>query len=84
MMFQLKNKSALVTGAATGLGQAIAIALARNGASVAISDKTLDSLQDTEAEIAKLKQQVISLAIDVRDLDQVRRGRRGYSTTGSG
>ena len=79
MPFQLRDKSALVTGAATGLGQAIAIALARNGAAVAISDKTVDSLQETEAEIAKLGQKVVCVAIDVRNLDQVHAGAEAAS-----
>src|SRR4051794_26263322 len=51
IMFQLDGKKALVTGAATGLGQAIAVALARNGAGVALSDLRAESLAETEAMI---------------------------------
>jgi len=47
-MFELSGKVALVTGAATGLGQAIAVALARNGADLAISDKLAEKLIETE------------------------------------
>lgn len=73
-MFQLNTKTALITGAATGLGQAIAVALARSGATVAISDQAVDSLRDTEAAIRALGQKALSLAIDVRDLRQVSAG----------
>lgn len=37
-MFDLNGKTALVTGAATGLGAAISVALAQSGADVAVSD----------------------------------------------
>lgn len=53
-MFQLNGKIAFVTGAATGLGQAIAIALAKNGADVVITDR----LDDTEKLIQKVGRRV--------------------------
>jgi 2-deoxy-D-gluconate 3-dehydrogenase len=73
-MFQLHNKIALVTGAATGLGQAIAVALAGSGAELAISDKSSESLIETDAALRSLGRKALSIAIDVRDLDQVRAG----------
>ena len=76
-MFRLDGKTALVTGAATGLGQAIAVALAQNGADVAISDRPSESLAETEAMIESHGRRVLKTAIDVVDLDpgQRRRGR---------
>ena len=49
-MFNLKNKTAIVTGAARGIGQAIAVELARAGADVVVSDiipgnATVDKIQ---------------------------------------
>ena len=46
-MFKLNGKTALVTGAATGIGEPIAVALAQNGADMAISDKPGESLAET-------------------------------------
>jgi len=73
-MFELSGKVALVTGAATGLGQAIAVALARNGADLAISDKLTEKLLETEDLIKSMGRKVAKFAIDVRDLEQVRDG----------
>jgi len=73
-MFELNGKTALVTGAATGLGQAIATALAESGADVAISDKPGVSLDETEARCAAFEHRVFTFAMDVRDLEQIATG----------
>jgi NAD(P)-dependent dehydrogenase (short-subunit alcohol dehydrogenase family) len=72
--FRLDGKVALITGAAKGLGQAIAIALAQSGADVALTDKTVDRLAETEAVIKPLGRQLFLSAIDVCDLHQIREG----------
>ncbi len=64
--FDLTGKIALVTGASRGLGQHFAIALARAGADVAITSRTLDSLADTAREISALGRCALPLALDVR------------------
>lgn len=53
-MFSSAGRVALITGAATGLGQAIAVGLARSGADVAISDKQLDRPEETESLLTPL------------------------------
>ena len=53
-MFRLDGKIALVTGAATGLGQAIAAALMQSRANVALTDKTVDALTETESMIKQM------------------------------
>jgi NAD(P)-dependent dehydrogenase (short-subunit alcohol dehydrogenase family) len=73
-MFKLEGKSALVTGAATGLGQAIAVALATQGADVAVSDRNEDLLGETAALLRPLGRRVVTLGIDVRDTAQIRAG----------
>ena len=72
-MFDLSGKVALVTGSATGIGQGIALALARLGAKVIISDKPEVSLDETETSIEALNRGVaVRHPMDVRDLEQVR------------
>ncbi|MBI4539844.1 MAG: SDR family oxidoreductase [Gemmatimonadetes bacterium] len=64
----LAGRAALVTGASTGLGRAIALALAREGAGVVINARTASRLQDAAAAIAGETRGVVHpLAGDVRD-----------------
>ncbi len=51
-MFKLENKVAVVTGASRGIGQAIALELAKAGATVALISRTADALKLVAAEIA--------------------------------
>jgi len=76
-MFKLDNKVALITGAATGLGAAISIALARNGAHVAISDRPSVSLDRTAEKAGLYGHGVFRLGIDIRELSQIRKGVEG-------
>jgi NAD(P)-dependent dehydrogenase (short-subunit alcohol dehydrogenase family) len=66
-LFDLTGKIALVTGASRGLGKHFAITLAKNGADVAITSRTLDSLTDTVAAITALGRRAFPIALDVRD-----------------
>lgn len=50
---QLENKTAVVTGAASGIGRAIAVGLAKAGATVAAVDRNEDGLADTVATIGE-------------------------------
>lgn len=65
----LAGQRALVTGGASGIGQAIAVALARHGAAVAIADRA--DAADTVAEIAAGGGQASAATIDVADEGQV-------------
>jgi 2-deoxy-D-gluconate 3-dehydrogenase len=73
-MFSLTGKVALITGAATGLGKAISLALAASGADVVITDRSTEALERTEQELRPLKRRIVRVAIDVRNLDEIRRG----------
>lgn len=64
-MGQFDGKIALVTGAARGIGRVIALALADEGADLAISDVNKDWLADTEAAIRQKGRRVLGLAGDV-------------------
>ncbi len=72
-MFRLDGRTALITGAATGIGQAIALALASNGADVVITDRRLDALDETESLALGYGGRVFRTAVDVREQDQIRR-----------
>jgi len=48
-MMQIKNQTAVVTGAASGIGRAIALSLARRGAHLALADLKEDGLAETAA-----------------------------------
>jgi NAD(P)-dependent dehydrogenase (short-subunit alcohol dehydrogenase family) len=66
---RLTGKIALVTGASRGLGRAISLALAREGAHVIISGRTTGALEDLDDEIAKLGGKATILALDLRKGD---------------
>jgi NAD(P)-dependent dehydrogenase (short-subunit alcohol dehydrogenase family) len=69
--FRLDGQVALVTGAARGLGRAIALALADAGADVALGLRRADSAPDLAAEIEALGRQALPVAMDVTELDQI-------------
>jgi NAD(P)-dependent dehydrogenase (short-subunit alcohol dehydrogenase family) len=73
-MFRLDGKIAIVTGAATGLGAAISIALSSQGATVAISDKPGESLADTAGKARRYGHPVFEFDMDVRDMEQIETG----------
>ena len=64
----LKNKTALVTGAGKGLGKACAIALAEAGAKVIIVSRTLSDLTKVEKIIKKTNGSCLKFECDVTDL----------------
>ena len=67
----LTDRVAIVTGAAVGIGRAIAIAFAQFGASLAICDGDVEQLDEVATEIGALGRQVVTGALDVRDTEAV-------------
>ncbi|WP_394691759.1 SDR family NAD(P)-dependent oxidoreductase [Hoeflea sp.] len=67
--FDLSGRTALVTGASRGIGQAIATALAQAGADVAITARSVDNLSETKAMIEQHGRKCVTLAQDVRDVE---------------
>ncbi|NCT97879.1 MAG: glucose 1-dehydrogenase [Comamonadaceae bacterium] len=61
----LNDKTALVTGAASGIGRAIALAYAREGARVVVSDTDADGGQATVAQVRERGGQALFVAADV-------------------
>jgi NAD(P)-dependent dehydrogenase (short-subunit alcohol dehydrogenase family) len=70
--FDLSGRTALVTGAARGLGRAVALALADAGADVALGLRDSDADQGLVAEIEAKGRRAMRLQMDVLDLAQGR------------
>lgn len=74
MEMKLKNKTAIVTGSAQGLGEAIALTLAQQGAAVVVVDLNMEELKAVATEIKALGHQAIAVQADVskkQDVDDV-------------
>src|SRR5437764_5840259 len=74
---------AVITGGASGIGRATALALARRGADVVLADVNDHRLAEVEAEIKRLGRRVLSVHCDVsRDEDVARLADQAESTLG--
>jgi NAD(P)-dependent dehydrogenase (short-subunit alcohol dehydrogenase family) len=71
MAADLSGRAALVTGAASGIGRASALAFASAGASVAVLDVDAEGLADTAAAVRAAGVRAEALVTDVRDLGAV-------------
>ena len=67
----LVDKVAIVTGAGRGIGKAIAIALAREGASVIINDVDIQTAEKVAKEIKSLDGKALAIQVDVSDSKEV-------------
>jgi len=65
-------KVAVVTGGGTGIGRAVALALAREGFAVVIGGRRSQPLEQVAAEAESEKREVVSVEVDVRDPTSVK------------
>ena len=81
----IKGKTALITGAASGIGKEIAIEFAKQGASICIADISLEAASATATDIAKqFGVAAIAVLMDVTNEEQVEAGvARAVSELGS-
>lgn len=69
---KLENKHAIVTGAAKGMGAAITLTLAREGADVVLTARDVEALEQVAEEVRKLGRRAAVVAADVTDDAQVK------------
>ena len=69
--FDLSGKQAIVTGGGSGIGQAIALALAGQGAEVCILDLNIENGQHVADEIVASGGEAVCIACDVSDFESV-------------
>ncbi len=71
-LFNLKGKTAIVTGGANGIGKATALILAKHGANISIGDFNLEDAKKTAKEIEELGVKAIAIECNVlKDEDLV-------------
>jgi len=71
---KLKGQNALVTGGGRGIGRAIALAFAREGAQVAVLDIDRDAAETVRREAEKLGVKALALGVDLTRRAEVERG----------
>lgn len=70
---ELLGKVALVTGAAQGIGRAIALLLAQKGADIVVSDINLEKAEETVREIETIGRRAMAIRADVANTNDVER-----------
>ena len=69
---RLKDQCAIVTGGGGGLGEGIALCLAREGAHVVVSDNQMDPAEKVLAKVQALGRKSMAIQTDVTDEVQVK------------
>lgn len=69
--FDLSGRTALVTGASRGLGERFALVLARAGADVIVTSRSLESLASIQSQIESLGRRCFPLALDVTSFESI-------------
>ena len=72
-LFDLTGQTAIVTGTSRGLGQYFARSLAKAGANLVLTSRRKETLVPFEQEMKSLGRQVVSLELDVRDQESIKR-----------
>ena len=72
-MFNLKNRVAVVTGASSGLGKQMAMALAKQGADLVIIARRIERLEEYKKELEKEGVRVLPIKCDVTSTEDINR-----------
>lgn len=73
-MVNLEGRVALVTGAAQGIGRAIALALAEGGAEIAGGDVNMEKMESVAKEIEAMGRKALAIHLDISNPDSVKQG----------
>ncbi|MCG2677571.1 3-oxoacyl-[acyl-carrier-protein] reductase [bacterium] len=68
---RLKDRVALVTGGGRGIGKAIVLALAKEGADIVTCDINLENLKEVASEVEKLGRKILIQKVDVSKISEV-------------
>ncbi|MFX0102018.1 MAG: SDR family NAD(P)-dependent oxidoreductase [Candidatus Hodarchaeota archaeon] len=75
---RLSGKKILITGAGSGIGKAMALRFAREGATIAVNDISAESAEKTAKEVKELGQESTALVADVTSTEQVQQLVKDY------
>lgn len=68
---RLENKIAMVTGSGRGIGKAIALKMAKEGADIVLIDVNEGDLDETAGEVTKFGRRALPLCMDITDEDNI-------------
>ena len=80
-MRDFANKTAFITGGASGVGLGIAKALAKAQANVVIADIQPERLSDAEQQLRAITPNILALAVDTTDIESLQRARTDIEAT---
>ena len=80
-MRDFANKTAFITGGASGVGLGIAKALAKAQANVVIADIQPERLSDAEQQLRAITPNILALAVDTTDIESLQRARTEIEAT---
>lgn len=69
---ELENKIAVITGGGRGIGRAIALAYAKEGANLVLASRSQEALEETRAMVEDLGRKALVVSTDIRREDSVR------------
>ncbi len=70
-LFDLKGKTAIVTGGARGIGKFISNGLAEAGANVVVASRKLENCEETASELEKLGAKALAVKCDMLSIDDI-------------